>query len=102
VITKSDASAILNNYLDNEYPHHHGASKVVINDDVIECRDGWIFTYTTMAFHRTKDPRHAMIGAGPVLVLRESGKFVEFTSAFSKERAQAEYEANPNMFRVRE
>jgi hypothetical protein len=43
-----------------------------------------------------------MIGAGPVLVLRESGKVVEFTSAFSKERAQAEYEANPNLFRVRE
>jgi hypothetical protein len=43
-----------------------------------------------------------MIGAGPVLVLRESGKIVEFTSAFSKERTQAEYEANPNMFRVRE
>lgn len=100
MISKRQAAEILARHLGQEYPHRHGDSRIVVNDDALECEHGWIFGYTTAAFHRTRDPRHALIGAGPVLVLRKNGKIVEFTSAFSKERAIAEYEADPTRFRA--
>lgn len=97
MISKADALATLANYLAMEYPEY-GPGGIAINDDVIERDYGWFFTYTSAKFRRTKDLRHILIGAGPVLVLRKDGKIVEFSSAFSKEYALARYEANPAFY----
>jgi hypothetical protein len=100
VISKAYALAVLASHLAKEFPQY-GPGGIVINDDAIERGYGWIFTYTTTEFRRTKDFRHILIGAGPVLVLRDNGKIVEFSSAFSKEYALAEYEAHPATYHVR-
>lgn len=97
MISKTDALAALVDHLAKSYPQY-GPRGVAINDDAIECEYGWFFTYTTAEFRRTRDPGYVLIGAGPVLVLREDGRIVEFSSAFSKEFAVAMYEDHPEIF----
>ena len=98
MINESGARAILSKFLRAAYPNRHGDAEVVINDDVVEREYGWLFTYTTAAFYRTHDPRHALVGAGPMLVLRKDGAIVEFPSFFFPEQALVEYEAHPDKF----
>jgi hypothetical protein len=98
VISKDDACAILFNFLAKVYPNRHGDAEIVINDDITEREYGWLFTYTTAAFRRTRDPRKALIGAGPALVLRRDGRIVEFPSVYSPEQALSEYENYPHKF----
>lgn len=98
MINKNDARAILYHFLAKRYPNRQGDAEIVINDDIAERDYGWLFTYTTAVFRRTRDPRKTLIGAGPALVLRNDGSIVKFPSFYSPEQALSKYENYPHKF----
>ncbi|MFI7644125.1 YrhB domain-containing protein [Nonomuraea sp. NPDC049400] len=98
MISKAGARAILEQFLNGMYMDGPPGDGIVVNADVVEREYGWLFTYTTAAFRRTGDHRHALVGAGPVAVLRDSGRIITFPSYLSRSQAVAEYEAAPQKF----
>lgn len=98
MISEADARTILELFLDSKYADDPPGDGVVVNVDAIERDYGWLFTYTTAAFLRTGDFRFALVGAGPVLVLRDDGRIVTFPSCLSRNEALADYEADSDSF----
>ncbi|MFI6180012.1 YrhB domain-containing protein [Nonomuraea sp. NPDC051191] len=67
--------------------------EIVLNDEAaIEKPYGWLFVFTTAAFLRTRDWEDALLGAGPLLVLREDGQVVVLPTFYSEEDALRAYE----------
>ncbi|MEO3791017.1 YrhB domain-containing protein [Nonomuraea sp. B10E15] len=98
MISEAGARALLERYLNSVYIDGPPGDGIVVNAAAVERAYGWVFTYTTAAFRRTGDYRHALVGAGPVLVLRDSGRIITFPSYLSRSQAIAEYEADPQKF----
>jgi hypothetical protein len=93
VITRGDAERIARDFVAREFPYEEGAEEVAINDAAtVERPYGWLFVYTTVAYLRSHDPQDGLAGAGPLLVLREDGRVVDFPSYHSRESALEEYE----------
>ena len=65
---------------------------VAFDDTAIERPYGWFFEFGSA------EPGAGMRGAGPVLVLRETGGIVEFSSAYDPETAAEAYEMDPARF----
>jgi hypothetical protein len=53
--------------------------------------------HNTADFVRTRDKRHALVGNGPLLV-KHDGAVIQFQSFYDREKALADYEANPEKF----
>ncbi|MFI6918951.1 YrhB domain-containing protein [Nonomuraea spiralis] len=67
--------------------------ELVLNDEAaIEKPYGWLLVFTTAAFLRTRDWEDALLGAGPLLVLREDGQVVVLPTFYSEEDALRAYE----------
>ncbi len=58
----------------------------ILLDSTREIEQGWVFFYNTADFVRTKDPKFALAGNGPILVTRE-GTIHELPSAIPWEDA---------------
>jgi Immunity protein 35 len=104
VITKDDAVRILDDFLNRgRFGPYAGDEERVIDDELTLERDyGWLFVYNRAAYVRTKDPQQSLVGNGPVLVRREDGAVIRFSSALDNEEALAAYEADPARFRIAE
>ncbi|MBO0854673.1 MAG: hypothetical protein J2P18_13015 [Nocardia sp.] len=93
MITKQEAERIARTFVAEEFPPREGAEEVVIDDDAtIERPYGWLFTYTTASYVRTRDPDDGLAGAGPLLILREDGAIIPYTSIYTTEAALQDYE----------
>jgi Immunity protein 35 len=93
VITRADAERIVRDYIAREFPPGEGEEEFAVNDEAtIERPYGWLFVYTTATYLVTRDPQDGVLGAGPLLVLREDGRVVAFPSYHSRESALEEYE----------
>lgn len=102
MIGKDQARNIVAALLADDHADRTGDSAVVVIDDLALQTDyGWFFPYSTARFARTRDPRHGLMGAGPILVLARDGSVVTFSSAYGLEDAAEAYEADPSKFRVR-
>jgi hypothetical protein len=67
---------------------------VAFDDTAIERPYGWFFEFGNAELSA------GLRGAGPVLVLRENGGVVEFSSAYDPETAAEAYETDPTKFPV--
>jgi hypothetical protein len=93
MIDKADAERIAYEFATREALPDCGDKEVAINDAAtIEKPYGWLFVYTTVAFLRSRDPADALGGSGPLLVLRENGRVISFSSYHSQESALKAYE----------
>jgi hypothetical protein len=93
VISRQEADRIARSYIAREFPPTGGAEDVVIDDEAtIERPYGWLYSCVTATYLRTRDPDEGLAGVGPVLVLREDGQVIPYTSIYSNEAALREYE----------
>lgn len=91
MITRDVAEGIVRDFIAREFPQADGAAEIVINGSVtVERPYGWMFAATTVRYLETKDPGDGFAGLGPLLVRREDGALVEFSSAYSVESALEE------------
>ncbi|MEO7715814.1 MAG: YrhB domain-containing protein [Capsulimonas sp.] len=85
MITKDEAVAIATKYIDAQ----NAALKddvFVINDQwMIEKSYAWVFSYTTRRHLETGDMRYALVGPGPLMVIRDTGKLLVFGSGVNIE-----------------
>lgn len=100
MITRQDAVRIVDDYLNRgRYEPYTGDEERVIDDELTLERDyGWLFTYNRAEYFRARDPLQSLVGNGPVLIRREDGVVIRFSSAYSSEEALAAYEADPGKF----
>jgi hypothetical protein len=97
-MTRDDATRIAQGFLRETYPHDSGHPAVVIAESAtVEKPYGWLFVYDTAEALRTGG--HGLVGNGPLLVRREDGKIIEFSSFYSSESALEAYEEDPARFR---
>jgi hypothetical protein len=101
MITKDDAVRIVGEHLNRGAGGPYAGDDELLVDDAwtIEREYGWLFSYNRAAYFRTKNRRDGLVGNGPILVRRDDGAVIEFSSAYSNEQALAEYEADPEKFR---
>ncbi|WP_285584614.1 YrhB domain-containing protein [Actinoallomurus iriomotensis] len=93
VISRDEADRIARDYVAREFPPMEGAEDIVIDDAAtIERPYGWLFTCATATYVRTRDPDQGLAGVGPLLVLREDGRIIPYTSIYTNEAALREYE----------
>lgn len=65
-----------------------------LNEKVIKKPYGNIFFYNTSKYYRTKNEKYnTLAGNAPFLVERETGKIIEFGTAYNLEDYILEYEA---------
>jgi immunity protein 35 of polymorphic toxin system len=100
VITYEEAARIAQTFVDQSFPPEPGEPPVVVDAPAtVERPYGWIFRYDTATALETGDPDESLLGAAPLLVLREDGRIVRFSSAYSIDTASKAYEADPSQFR---
>lgn len=96
VVTKQDAVRIAEEHANQG---DSGPDALVVDDEwTIERDYGWLFMYNTPEFVRTRNRRDALVGNAPLLVLRENGLVVQFPTSYTREKAIADYEADPKRF----
>lgn len=96
MITKQDAVRIAEEHANQS---DSGPDALVVDDEwTIERDYGWLFMYNTPEFVRTRNRRDALVGNAPILVLRESGSVIQFPTSYTREKAVAEFEADPDQF----
>lgn len=100
MITKQEALRIADEHVNNgrSGPYTGDERRVIDDEATIERDIGWMFIYNRAEYFRTGELRDGLVGNGPILVRREDGAVIEFFSSFTKERALAAYEANPDKF----
>ncbi|MFB4267858.1 YrhB domain-containing protein [Nonomuraea sp. GTA35] len=92
MIHKDEAERIAREFVGELLPGD-GEKAIVINTaGTIEKPYGWLFVFTTPAYLRTGDAADVLMGVGPLLVLRESGRTIDFASYHSRESALEAYE----------
>lgn len=93
MISRKEADRIARDYVAREFPPRDGAEDIVIDDRAtIERPYGWLFTCTTASYISSRDPNDGLAGVGPLLVLRDDGQIVPYTSIYTNEAALREYE----------
>jgi len=102
LITVEDAERIVEELIHSAYRNRFGEERVVVDGEYTVERDyGWLFAVNTVGFVRTRDPEKGLVGNGPLLVLRDGGGIVRFSSAFfTPDMALAAYERDPGQFPV--
>lgn len=99
MITNEEAARIAKAFVDKNFPPEAGEPPVVVDASAtVEKAYGWIFHYDTATALETGDPDESLLGGGPLLVLREDGRIVRFSSAYSTDAALKAYEADPTRF----
>jgi hypothetical protein len=99
MITADYARRIAQRYLDAVYTSEGGRSTVVVADAATaEKHYGWIFMYNTIEYLETEDWRYDLVGNGPILVRREDGAVIEFSSSHTRDSALEAYEQDPTRF----
>jgi hypothetical protein len=96
VITREEAARIATIFVEQTFPPE---PLIRLDTSVTAERPyGWLFRYDTATALETGDPDESRLGCGPLLVLREDGRIVPFSSAFSADAALQAYERNPVRF----
>lgn len=63
---------------------------------------GWCFFFNSIEFVKTRDHKFSLIGAWPVLILKESGLIYDLSSAVNPEIAIEEFERQVLKFNERQ
>lgn len=100
MISKEEARRTAENHANHEKSGPYtGVDRLVVDDEwTIERDYGWIFMCNTPEFVRTRNRRDALVGNAPLLILRDNGSVIQFPSSYTRERAVADYEADPEKF----
>lgn len=69
-----------------------GEELAFLDDEVLERSFGWIFFYNTKRFLRTKKPRDALAGNGPLLVDKRRSSVIQLGTAHPIELYLDHYE----------
>jgi hypothetical protein len=67
---------------------------VLLQDETVERSFGWVFSYTSERYLRTRDPVDALAGNAPLIVNKFSGEVVPTGTARPIAEYIAEYEAS--------
>lgn len=97
-MTREAATRIAKLFIERTFPADQYPRIVIIDSATIESPYGWMFVYTTEKALETRDSNYGLIGAGPVLVRREDGRIVEFSSKYTPQAALQAYEQDPARF----
>jgi hypothetical protein len=73
---------VLKSITDAFKPHDEA---ILLDKYTLTRKYGWIFSFTNKKYLQSKSIRHAYIGHGPILILKDSGEILEYGSAFSPE-----------------
>lgn len=100
LITLEDAERIAEKFIRTAYRNRVGEELVIVDNEYTVERDyGWLFVVNTVGFVRTRDLEKGLVGNGPLLVLRDGGGIVRFSSAFfNPDMALSAYEQDPGQF----
>lgn len=93
MVTRDEAERIAGDFLTKEFPPTDDVKLVIDDSATVEKPYGWVFVPTTGRYLKTGDSDDQFIGAGPLLVQREEGRLIEFSSIYSTDMVIAEYEA---------
>ncbi len=85
MLTKSDAIAAVRKTLPPNFD--------VCEEPVIEREYGWVIFSQTKRYIETNDPRSMALGSGGTLVEKNTGRLIQFGSAYSIEKNLKIYEA---------
>jgi immunity protein 35 of polymorphic toxin system len=86
MVTVDEARRIVRRYLDDlegEVP------LAVVHEE--EFADGWAFVFNSRRYLETRRREDCLLGPGPLVVDRDTGELAAWGSAYSVERAVAEY-----------
>ena len=83
--TKSEASAIAHRFVNDGLWEPSIGELVILEQFAVHTRRGWLFTYQTRAFAETGSIGSALMGNGPVLVDNDTGRAVQFPSAYGSQ-----------------
>jgi hypothetical protein len=96
VITRDDAIRIAEEFLREVYPRE-SRPVAIAESATVEKPYGWLFVYDTAEALRTGEP--GLVGNGPLLVRRQDGRIIEFSSFYTSASALEAYEEDPAGFR---
>lgn len=84
--------AILSYFMDSGF----NENIVIVDSLTVEKPYGWIFFYNTKEYLETGDFLYALLGNGPLVIERKTGKIVALPSASSPEESIQQYEDRRN------
>jgi hypothetical protein len=96
VITREEAVRLATAFVERNSPP--GPLVLLDTSATAERPYGWLFRYDTATALKTGDPDESLLGCGPLLVRREDGRIVRFSSAYSTDAALRAYERDPARF----
>ncbi|HET7460243.1 MAG TPA: YrhB domain-containing protein [Longimicrobium sp.] len=100
MITREEAVESVSRRVNENY-RVPGDELVVLADRIIEKPYGWIVFYTSRRWHETDDPRHAIAGNAPFLVLRDTGEMLPIPLGRPVDDSIREFEERgPEAFRT--
>jgi hypothetical protein len=79
-----EAFAVAKNFAHATMPD---ADFVVQNELTVERDFGWVFFYTPRRYIETQDPESIILGAGPLIVLRQDGSMQLISTSVSPTQA---------------
>jgi len=59
----------------------------IVEDEIIDYGDLFCFIYQSKKYLETHDDRYALIGQGPIFIVKKDNRILEYGSAFSYQRA---------------
>ena len=84
-MTKAEAAAIARRFVNDGRWGPSVGELVILEQFAVQTRRGWLFTYQTRAFAETGDIGSGLMGNGPVLVENDTGRAVQFPSAYGSQ-----------------
>ena len=90
MITKEQAKQLVLEAINSGPPDSD--ELVILDEHTIEKPWGWVFFYNSKKFCHTGDHNFALLGNGPFIVERETGKLIGTGSAYPIEEYIANYE----------
>ncbi|CAC9972522.1 YrhB domain-containing protein [Flavobacterium panici] len=75
-------------------------SLIILDQFTIEKPYAWIFCYTSRLYHETKETQYAIAGNSPIIVDKQTGKQIQYGSAYSLEEIIELYEEEKKIWNL--
>ena len=80
MLSFAQAHDLANSHIRRRFAQRFGDDVVIADERTIEKAYGWIFFYQRRQYLETGNPRDGLIGLGPLLVDKNTGKIIVFGS----------------------
>ena len=93
-MNKQEAQALVEADLEESKDPYNPIDCVILEEETIEKKWGWVFFYQNKEYLKTNDFRDMLCGNAPAIVNRNTGKLSYTDTAHSIEHYIKEYEAS--------